>query len=87
VISVRVTTRASRDEVVGWRDDGVLLVRLSAPPVDGRANAALCKLIARRVGVAPSRVAVVRGERSRDKVLRVEGISAESLRSALTAAG
>ena len=86
MISVRVTTRASRDEVVGWRDD-VLIVKLTAPPVDGRANAALCRLIARRAGVAPSRVAVVRGERSRDKVLRVEGISAESLRSALTAAG
>jgi uncharacterized protein len=86
VISVRVTTRASRDEVVGWRDD-VLIVKLTAPPVDGRANAALCRLIARRAGVAPSRVAVVRGERSRDKVVRVEGISAESLRSALTAAG
>jgi uncharacterized protein (TIGR00251 family) len=84
-LAVRVQTRASRDEIAGWRDDGVLLVRLSTPPVEGRANRALCRLIARRVGVAPSRVAVVRGERARDKVVRVEGMSAESLRSALTA--
>ena len=83
-LAVRVQPRASREEITGWREDGVLLVRLSAPPVDGRANRALCRLIARAVGVAPSRVAVVRGERSRDKVVRVEGISAESLRSALS---
>jgi uncharacterized protein (TIGR00251 family) len=87
VITVRVTPRASKDEVVGWRDDGVLLVRLTAPPVEGAANRALCRLIARDVGVAPSRVSVVRGERSRDKVVRVEGLDADSLRAALTAAG
>ena len=87
MITVRVTPRASRDEVVGWREDGVLLVRLTAPPVDGRANKALCRLIAARAGVAPSSVSVVRGERSRDKVVAVEGMSAESLRDALTAAG
>ena len=86
MISVRVTPRAARDEIVGWRED-VLLVRLSAPPVDGAANRALCKLIARRVGVAPSRVSVVRGERGRDKVVRAEGLSASALRAALTAAG
>jgi uncharacterized protein (TIGR00251 family) len=86
-LRVRVTPRASKDEITGWRDDGVLLVRLTAPPVEGRANTALCKLIAARVGVARSRVSVVRGERSRNKVVRVDGMSAESLRSALTAAG
>ena len=87
MITVRVTPRAARDEVVGWRDDGVLLVRTTAPPVDGAANKAVCRLIAKAAGVAPSRVSVVRGERSRDKVVRVEGMSAESLRAALTAAG
>jgi uncharacterized protein len=85
-VSVRVQPRASRDEITGWRDD-VLVARLTAPPVDGRANKALCQLIAKAVGVAPSRVAVVRGEKSRDKVVRVEGLSAEAVRAALTAAG
>ena len=87
MIAVRVTPRASKDEIVGWRDDGVLLVRLTAPPVEGAANEALCRLIARAVRVAPSRVSVVRGERSRDKVVAVEGFDATSLRAALTAAG
>jgi uncharacterized protein (TIGR00251 family) len=80
-LRVRVTPRASKDEIVGWRDDGVLLVRLTAPPVEGAANRALCRLIARAVGVAPSRVAIVRGERSREKVVRVEGLSGDALRA------
>jgi uncharacterized protein len=60
-------------------------VRVTAPPVDGRANDALCRLIADRAGVAPSRVSVVRGAKARDKVVRVEGIEAADLRSRLLA--
>jgi uncharacterized protein (TIGR00251 family) len=82
-IRVRVTTRASREQLAGLRDDGVLLARISAPPVDGRANQALCKLIARAAGVAPSKVSIVRGEHSRDKLVRVEGVERAALRDAL----
>ncbi len=64
--------------------DGVLLARVSAPPVQGRANRALCRLVARRVGVAPSRVTVVRGESSREKLLRIEGVDAPALQRALS---
>jgi uncharacterized protein YggU (UPF0235/DUF167 family) len=60
-----------------------VVVRVTAPPVDGRANAALCAFVARRAGVAPSRVRVVRGATSRDKVLRVEGLRNDALRAAL----
>jgi uncharacterized protein (TIGR00251 family) len=81
-IAVRLQPRASRDEIVGLRD-GTLVVRVSAPPVDGRANSALCKLIAQRAGVAASQVSVVRGERSRDKLVEVEGVDAEALAAAL----
>ena len=63
--------------------DGVLQAKVTAPPVDDKANRALCKLIAKRVGVAPSRVSVARGEKSRDKVVRVEGVDAERLKAAL----
>jgi uncharacterized protein len=73
-VRVRLQPRAARDEILGERD-GALLVRLTAPPVEGRANAALCRLVARRLGVASSRVAVVRGAKSRDKVVGVEGLS------------
>jgi uncharacterized protein (TIGR00251 family) len=64
-------------------EGGVLRARVSAPPVDGKANKALCRLIAKRVGVPPSRVSVVRGEKSRDKVVRVEGVDAVALEKAL----
>jgi uncharacterized protein (TIGR00251 family) len=63
--------------------DGVLEAKVTAPPVDGRANKALCKLIAKRVEVAPSRVSVVRGAKSRDKVVRVEGVESKAIESAL----
>jgi uncharacterized protein (TIGR00251 family) len=81
-IEVRVQPRGRRDEIVALRD-GALVVRVTAPPLDGRASRALCRLIARRAGVAPSRVSVVRGERSRDKLVRVEGIAAGALRELL----
>jgi uncharacterized protein len=58
-------------------------VRVTAPPVDGRANDALRRLIARRAGVAPSRVTLVRGEKSRDKTLSVEGVDPATLRARL----
>lgn len=77
-IEVRLTPRASRDEVVGY-SEGVLRVKVSAPPVDGKANKALCKLLAKRLGVAPSRVRIERGERGRSKLLSIEGADPEAL--------
>jgi uncharacterized protein len=72
-LRVRVTARAGRDELAGLRD-GVLHVRVSAPPIDGKANRAVCKLIARAVGVGKASVRVTKGERSRDKVVEIEGV-------------
>jgi uncharacterized protein (TIGR00251 family) len=81
-IRVRLKPRGSRDELLGMRD-GVLEAKVTAPPVDGRANKALCKLIAKRVGVAPSRVTVARGAKSREKVVRVEGVDGDTVEAAL----
>jgi len=81
-IEVRLQPRASRDEILGLRD-GVLHVRVSAPPVAGEANRALCRLIAGRLGIAVSRVEIVRGERARRKVVAVAGIDAAGLAAAL----
>lgn len=82
-IRVRLQPRGSRDELAGLRD-GVLQAKVTAPPVDGEANKALCGLIAKRVGVAPSRVSIVRGAKSREKVVRVEGLDSTALRVALS---
>lgn len=79
---MRLQPRARRNEVVGERA-GALVIRVTAPPVDGKANAALCAFVAQRAGVPPSRVSVVRGMTSRDKVVRVEGVEPAALRAAL----
>ena len=81
-VSIRLQPRARRDEVVGERA-GAIVIRVTAPPVDGKANAALCAFVARAAGVPPSRVSVVRGQTARDKVVRVDGISEEILKLAL----
>jgi uncharacterized protein len=81
-LRVRLQPRARREEIVGERG-GAVLIRVTAPPVGGKANAALCALVAKAAGVAPSRVSVVRGHSARDKVLRVEGVEDAALRAAL----
>lgn len=81
-VDIRLQPRAGSNAIGGERG-GKLLVRVTAPPVDGRANAALCRLIAKAAGVAPGKVTVVRGESARDKVVSVEGIGEDALRSAL----
>jgi len=81
-IAVRLIPRARVNEIAGERN-GVLLARVTAPPVDGRANAALCRLIAKRVGIGVRSVSIVRGASAREKVVRVEGIGEEELRRAL----
>ena len=83
-IRVRLTPRAAREQIAPG-GGGSYLVRVTAPPVDGRANEALCRLIARRAGVAPSRVTLVRGAKSREKVLSVEGVDAATLHERLLA--
>jgi uncharacterized protein (TIGR00251 family) len=82
-VSVRIQARACATEIVGWRD-GALVVRVTAPPLDGRANEALCALFAERLGVPKRDVSVVRGATARDKVVAVDGLDDAELRRALT---
>lgn len=70
ILRVRVQPRASRDEWIGFVE-GRFRVRIAAPPVDGQANAHLREFLATLCGVAKSRVALLAGETSRDKQLRV----------------
>jgi uncharacterized protein (TIGR00251 family) len=78
-VRVRVRPRARRDALDGVRD-GALVVRLAAPPVDGRANAALLRFLGRRLGVAPARVRLLHGETGRDKLVRVDGVTLAAVR-------
>jgi len=85
-IAVRLQPRARANEIVGERD-GVVIVRVTAPPVAGAANEALCRLIAKRAGVGVRRVSVVQGVLAREKLVRVEGVSEAELRVALEVSG
>jgi uncharacterized protein (TIGR00251 family) len=82
-LAVRVIPRARRDEIDGERG-GRLLIRVTAPPVGGAANVSVCRLIARHAGVPARQVSLVGGQTSRDKVVRVEGLTDAELRASLT---
>ncbi len=73
-IRVRLTPRSARNVITGWRD-GLLRVRVTAPPVDGKANAALERLVAKALGVRKGAVSVVSGARGREKTVAIEGYS------------
>lgn len=81
-LRIRLQPRARRNEIVGERE-GAVLIRVTAPPVDGKANDALCRLVAKKAGVAPSRVSVLKGHTARDKTLDVDGVDIAALRAAL----
>lgn len=70
VLCIRVQPKASRDEIVGPHQDA-LKIRITAPPVDGKANDHLVRFLAKTFGVAPSRVDLISGESARIKRIRV----------------
>src|SRR3989441_12937706 len=77
-ISIRVQPRASRNAVVGWTGDS-LNIRLTAPPVEGAANAACLAFLADLLDIPQSHIEILKGGRSRDKVLRISGLSQEEV--------
>jgi uncharacterized protein len=81
-VRVRVQPGASRDEIVGWEGD-LLKVRLRARAVEGRANRSLLDYLAGRLGLRPYQVQLLRGERSREKVIEVDLSSREEVASRL----
>jgi uncharacterized protein len=78
--AVRVQPRASRDEIAGEWQDG-LKIRLTAPPVDDRANDALRRLLATRLKVPLAAVRIAAGERSRNKRVEIRGVTAAMIRA------
>jgi hypothetical protein len=74
--TVQVQPRSSRDEIAGVHD-GRLKVRISAPPVEGKANERLIEVIAKAFCVPKSSVEIIKGQHSRVKTIKISGIAKE----------
>ena len=82
-LSVRVQPRASRNEVAGLVGE-TLKIRLTAPPVEGEANDACLAFLAKLLDLAPSRLAIIQGDRSRNKVVRITGLTQDEVHAKLS---
>lgn len=80
LLPVKAVPGARRDGVAGWLGDR-LKVRVSAPPEGGRANEAICRLIAAELGLRPAAVSVARGGSSPEKTLAIDGVTLEQVQA------
>ncbi|HEY56745.1 MAG TPA: YggU family protein [Dehalococcoidia bacterium] len=77
-IALRVSPNAPKNEVVGF-SDGILRVKIAAPPLKGKANRELVAFLSRLLGVSQSSLAIIRGHTSRSKTVAVSGLSQQEL--------
>lgn len=72
-IRVRITPNASKDEITGKAEDGRFRIKVQSPPARGSANKRLIMFIAKTAGVSKSKVRILSGDKSRDKILEIDG--------------
>ena len=82
ILHVRAQPGARKDEIAGERADS-LKIRITAPPEKGRANEAIIRLLAKKLGLKKSAISVVYGETSRDKKILIKGITHLELKALL----
>jgi len=73
-LKVYLQPKSSKNEIIGPYRDGIR-VKVTAPPVEGKANEALIRFLSKKLGVSPSSIEILKGNHSREKTLRVSGIS------------
>ena len=83
-ISLRIQPGAPKNEVAGFAN-GVWKIKITAPPVEGKANKELIEYLSEILDVAKSRITIVKGERGRDKVVSISGLTLEEAAKKLTA--
>lgn len=81
-LAIKAIPNAPRSEIVGWLGDA-LKVKVHAPPVEGRANEVLCAFLADSLNVPRRSVAVLRGDTSRQKLVRFDGLTPDELKTRL----
>lgn len=82
VVRVKVVPRSSKNAIAGVRGDS-LVIKITAPPVEGQANKALLKFLGKKLGIPPSSIAILSGSSSREKTLLLKGLDQEVVRSIL----
>ena len=81
-IRVHILPNAKVDKVVGDHGDAIK-IKLRAPAMEGKANAALIRFLAAQLGILPRQIALMRGEKSRDKLIRIKGLSEREVQERL----
>ncbi len=84
-LTLRVTPRARKTGFAGILEDGILRVRVAAPPVEGKANAELLTFLAKVLGVRKNRLEIIAGQRGLDKIVSVLDLSADDVQSRIQA--
>lgn len=79
IIQVKVLPRSSKDQLVGQDHQGIFKLKLTAPPVQGRANKALKEFLSKRLGVAKTKIEIISGERLRVKTVQISGLASEDV--------
>jgi len=78
IITIRVIPRAKKSEISQMLADGTIKIRLTAPPVEGKANQALVRFLADVFDISPSNIEIISGKKGRKKVVLIEGINAKT---------
>jgi len=81
-IRVHILPNAKVDKVVGDHGDAIK-IKLRAPAMEGKANAALIRFLAAQLGILPRQIALMRGQKSRDKLIRIKGLSEKEVQERL----
>ena len=82
ILAIKAIPNAPRSEVVGWLGDA-LKVKVHAPALDGRANDALCEFLADELGLPKRAVTLAQGDKSRQKLLRIAGLTLAEVKAKL----
>ena len=83
-LKIRLIPRAKSDKIDSWTQDKVLKVRVHSPPVDGKANQALIKLLSKAIGCAKSNIIIKSGHTSRNKTIEITGLGSEELKEIIS---
>jgi uncharacterized protein len=77
-LAVKITPNAGRNEVTGFKE-GVLQIKIAAPPEKGKANKELVDFLSERLGIRKSTILIIKGQTSRNKVVSIETLSNEEI--------